>query len=57
MVIMTRNPSLTKSLIATSISVVIFGLYMGFRDKQNALSTTMAYAAVLVVFVALSVHP
>jgi hypothetical protein len=57
MVIMTLHPSVTKSLITTSISVVLFALFVSFMGKKDKLTTTMAYAAVLVVFVGISSPP
>jgi len=51
MVVMSLQPSLKKSLITTSVAVVLFGLLAGVLDRKNPLNLTMAYAAVLVVFV------
>jgi len=60
MVIMTLDKSQTKSLITTSIAVVLVaGLLACFMTAKNldiitAITSTAAYAAVLVVFVGLS---
>ena len=54
MVIMVLGPSLTKSLIVTSIAVVIFALAVSLifeADNTSTVTVTAAYAAVLVVFV------
>jgi len=56
MVIMSIKPSLTKSLVTTSIAVTLFALVKGLVDNRNLLSLTMAYAAVLVVLVGVSPH-
>jgi hypothetical protein len=56
MVIMSLHKSLTKSLITTSISVLLFAAFASLIQAQNSeiITATAAYAAVLVVFVGVS---
>lgn len=57
MIIMTFNPSVTKSLITVSVAVVLFALVMSLTfqtDNKDTLTATATYAAVLVVFVGTS---
>ena len=54
MVVMALNPSLTKSLITTSVAVVLFALVFALVDRKIVMTLTTAYAAVLVVFVGTS---
>jgi hypothetical protein len=57
MLLMTLNPSLTKSLIVVSVSVVLFALVIGFvfdADNKDMITASATYAAVLVVFVGTS---
>lgn len=57
MLIMTFNPSTTKSLVTTSTAVVLFALAMSMAfqtDNKDTLTATATYAAVLVVFVGTS---
>ncbi|KAF1850918.1 uncharacterized protein K460DRAFT_269308 [Cucurbitaria berberidis CBS 394.84] len=54
MVIMSLDSSLTKSLIVTSVSLVVFALVVGLvfeTDNKDTIMATATYAAVLVVFV------
>jgi len=54
MVIMVFSPSLTKSLVTSSVAVVLFALAVGLvLDAPNdvIITATATYAAVLVVFV------
>ncbi|KAI9713561.1 MAG: hypothetical protein M1820_000943 [Bogoriella megaspora] len=55
MVIMAINPNITKSLITTAVSVFCFAVstavFATTADPKDVLSSTAAYAAVLVVFV------
>lgn len=57
MLIMSFDPSRTKSLITVSVAVVLFALSLslGFAtENKDTLTTTATYAAVLVVFVGTS---
>lgn len=57
MLIMTLQPSETKSLITVSVAIVIFALILSFGIKVSNVETlvsTATYAAVLVVFVGTS---
>lgn len=57
MILMTLNPSETKSLITVSVAVVIFSLILSFGIRVSNVETlvsTATYAAVLVVFVGTS---
>jgi len=53
--LMMLNTGLYAALISTSVFVVIFGIMMAYvlDEHINVLSSTAAYAAVLVVFVGL----
>ena len=60
MLIMRNHPNSNKSLITTSISVLVFaaGTSMGFNaTNMETLASTAAYAAVLVVFIGTSGGP
>jgi len=57
MVIMSIDKSLRKSLITTSVAVLLFAAFISFVIKvknSDIITATAAYAAVLVVFVAVS---
>lgn len=57
MVIMTLNPSQTKSLVTVSLAVLLFVLVLSFVVRVSNVETLVAtatYAAVLVVFVGTS---
>lgn len=57
MIIMTLNPSETKSLVTVSVAVVVFALILSFGIQVSNIETllsTATYAAVLVVFVGTS---
>lgn len=57
MIIMTLNPSQTKSLVTVSVAVIIFSLLLSFGVRVSNVDTlvsTATYAAVLVVFVGTS---
>ena len=57
MLIMSLPYSRTKSLVTTSVAVVLFALAvsLGFRiDNKDTMTATATYAAVLVVFVGAS---
>jgi hypothetical protein len=56
MVVMSLHKSLTKSLITTSIAVLLFAAFASLIQAQNSeiITATAAYAAVLVVFVGVS---
>ena len=57
MVIMSLNKSLTRSLITTSVAVLLVAVFVSFVIKaknSDIIQATVAYAAVLVVFVAVS---
>lgn len=54
MIIMSLNQSLTKSLITTSVAVVLLAAFLSFVIRSSNAETivaTAAYAAVLVVFI------
>ncbi|KAI9654765.1 MAG: hypothetical protein M1821_005759 [Bathelium mastoideum] len=55
MLIMSINPTLTKSLVTTSAFVIAFGVgmatFMPQAESKDLVTSTAAYAAVLVVFV------
>jgi hypothetical protein len=54
MVVMSLDPSLTKSLVVVSVSVVLFALAVSLvfkTDNKDTVMATATYAAVLVVFV------
>ncbi|KAI1371628.1 hypothetical protein F4677DRAFT_435239 [Hypoxylon crocopeplum] len=59
-IIMALGPNLNKSLITTSVAVIVFSLYMSWANstlKQGELlAASAAYAAVLVVFVGVSIE-
>ncbi|KAI9745420.1 MAG: hypothetical protein M1818_000954 [Claussenomyces sp. TS43310] len=53
-VIMTEYPGKIESLVTTSISVILFAIFLTWyskADEKDILAATAAYAAVLVVFV------
>ena len=57
MVIMSLDKFLRKSLITTSVAVLLFAAFISFVMKvknSDIITATAAYAAVLVVFVAVS---
>lgn len=57
MAIMVFDPSLTKSLVVTSVAVSLFALVLSFSFQSSnteTLTATATYAAVLVVFVGTS---
>lgn len=57
MIIMTLQPTETKSLLTVSVAIVIFALILSFGIKVSDVETlvaTVTYAAVLVVFVGTS---
>jgi VIT1/CCC1 family predicted Fe2+/Mn2+ transporter len=57
MVIMTLNKSKTRSLVTTSVAVLLVAIFVSFGIKaknSDIIQATVAYAAVLVVFVAVS---
>ncbi|KAL6876969.1 hypothetical protein J3F83DRAFT_727670 [Trichoderma novae-zelandiae] len=57
MIIMTLDPSQTKSLVTVSVAVIIFSLLLSFGVRVSNVDTlvsTATYAAVLVVFVGTS---
>ena len=57
MLIMSLPYSRTKSLVTTSVAVVLFALAvsLGFRiDNKDTVTATATYAVVLVVFVGAS---
>jgi hypothetical protein len=57
MLIMTFDQSRTKSLITTSVAVLLFAAFLALGIKasnQDTLAATATYAAVLVVFVGAS---
>ena len=56
MVVMSLHKSLTKSLITTSVAVLLFAVFASLIQAQNSeiITATAAYAAVLVVFVGVS---
>jgi hypothetical protein len=54
MIVMSLDPSLTKSLITVSVAVVLFAILLSqlfAAAYSDILTVTTAYAAVLVVFV------
>ena len=54
MLIMAINPSQAKTLVTSSVAVLVFALILAWRSSANMetlLATTAAYAAVMVVFV------
>ena len=54
MIIMSLHPSITKSLITTSVAVVLLAAFLSFVIRSSNAETivaTAAYAAVLVVFI------
>lgn len=58
-VIMRLNTNVTKSLITTSVAVVLFAVFLAFAvraSNTDTLAATATYAAVLVVFVGTSGH-
>ncbi|KAN0113254.1 hypothetical protein V8E51_006205 [Hyaloscypha variabilis] len=60
MIIMVFDASLSKSLITTSVSVLLFAGFLSFgisASNQDTLAATATYAAVLVVFVGTSLPP
>ena len=60
MIIMVFDASLSKSLITTSVSVLLFAGFLSFgisASNQDTLAATATYAAVLVVFVGTSLTP
>jgi len=60
MIIMVFDSSLSKSLITTSVSVLLFAAFLSFgisASNQDTLAATATYAAVLVVFVGTSLPP
>lgn len=60
MIIMVFSPSLTKSLVTTSVSVVLFAIFLALgisSSNQDTLAATATYATVLVVFVGTSLPP
>jgi hypothetical protein len=57
MLIMIFNQSLTKSLITTSVAVILFALVVSLvfeTDNKDTITATATYAAALVVFVGTS---
>jgi hypothetical protein len=56
MVVMSLHKSLKKSLITTSVAVLLFAAFASLIQAQNSdiVAATAAYAAVLVVFVGVS---
>ncbi|KAF6827311.1 hypothetical protein CMUS01_09054 [Colletotrichum musicola] len=57
MLIMSLDPSLKKSLITTSVFILVFGFVLAWRTSMQAgevLTATATYAAVLVVFTGVS---
>ena len=57
MVIMSLDKTLRKSLVTTSVAVLLFAAFISFVMKvknSDIITATAAYAAVLVVFVAVS---
>jgi hypothetical protein len=57
MIIMIFDPSRTKSVITTSVSVLLFAAFLALginASNQDTLAATATYAAVLVVFVGTS---
>lgn len=57
MIVMTLQPSQTKSLVTVSVAVVVFSLLLSLGIKVSNIETlvsTATYAAVLVVFVGTS---
>src|SRR5271156_2138354 len=57
MVIMSFNKSLRRSLVTTSVAVLLVAVFVSFVIKaknSDIIQATVAYAAVLVVFVAVS---
>jgi hypothetical protein len=58
MVVMVFHPSLPKSLITVSVSVMLFALALGLifeTNNKDTVTATAIYAAVLVVFVGTSI--
>ena len=55
MLVMSIHPSRTKSLVTTSIFVIVFGVatatFVRQAEYKDLIASTAAYAAVLVVFV------
>jgi hypothetical protein len=59
MLIMIFDQSLTKSLITTSVAVILFALVLSLvfeTDNKDTITATATYAAVLVVFVGTSAN-
>lgn len=57
MLIMSLDPSLTKSLITTSVFIFVFGVLLAWwtsMEPPGVLTATATYAAVLVVFTGVS---
>jgi hypothetical protein len=57
MIIMSLNPSKTKSLIISSVAIVLFACYCSLMSQtanNQTLAATAGYAAVLRVFVGLN---
>jgi hypothetical protein len=54
MVVMVLDASLTKSLVTTSVALVLFALVLGLvfeTSNKDTITATATYAAVLAVFV------
>jgi hypothetical protein len=57
MVVMVLHASLRKSLVTTSVALVLFALFLGLvfeTSNKDTITATATYAAVLVVFVGTS---
>jgi uncharacterized membrane protein YfcA len=60
MLVMSLNQNETKSLVTTSVAVVLFAVAMSIlfhASNSEILAATATYAAVLVVFVGKSLNP
>jgi VIT1/CCC1 family predicted Fe2+/Mn2+ transporter len=61
MLIMALHPGLTLDLVTTSVATVVFGIIIALlgtdSSGKDVLTSTAAYAAVLVVFVGASLSP